>query len=307
MSRFGGWLVCLYPREWRERYEEEFIAMLEQCPASLSDSFDVALGALDAWLRPQAVPKGRLFMIAKLRRSVLAVLWAWVGFVVAGSGFQKMTEYDDFVEVAREKAVVGAAFDAVVVGAVVALLAVSVGGLPVAYAALRGAFAEGRKDVPLLFVVPLLALVVFVGYTLLLMRVIYPAVGPLKVHASLNVAFFLSLVAVFLLAAIASTAAVSAAVSRVEVAGGLFRFALWPAAVATLAMAVVLAATVAWGVAMSVQAPALFGGDEGILGTSTVLTWLTIVAVMAACTCSAAVSVARGLSARVAARTERLR
>jgi hypothetical protein len=145
-------------------------------------------------------------MIAKLRRSVLAVLWAWVGFVVAGLGFQKMIEYDDFVEVAREKAVVGAAFDAVVVGAIVTLLAVSVGGLPVAYAALRGAFAEGRKDVPLLFVVPLLALVVFVGYTLLLMRVIYPSVGPLKVHASLNVAFFLSLVAVFLLAAIASTA-----------------------------------------------------------------------------------------------------
>jgi hypothetical protein len=121
------------------------------------------------------------------------------------------------------------------------------------------------------------------------------------------VAFFLSLVAVFLLAAIASTAAVSAAVSRVEVAGGLFRFALWPAAVATLAMAVVLAATVAWGVAMSVQAPALFGGDEGILGTSTALTWLAIVAVMAACTCAAAVSVARGLSARVAARTQRPR
>jgi len=298
VSGFAGWLVRLYPREWRERYEEEFVALLEGCPASFADVFDIALGALDARLSPQVQDRRTFAMVTKLRGTVLAVLWAWVGFVVAGTGFQKMTEYDDFVEAARENVVVGTAFETVVVGAVVALLAVSAGGLPVAYAALRSALAEGRKDVPLLFAVPPLALVVFVGYTLLLTRVIYPSVGPLAVHSPLNVAFFLSLVAVFLLAAIASTAAVSAAVSRVEVDGRLFSFALWPATVATLAMAVVLSATVAWGVALSVQAPALFADDDGILGVSTVLTWLAIVAVMAACTCAAAVSVVRGLSAR---------
>ena len=298
MSGFAGWLVRLYPWEWRERYEEEFVALLEGCPASFADVFDIALGALDARLSPQVQDRRTFAMVTKLRGTVLAVLWAWVGFVVAGTGFQKMTEYDDFVEAARENVVVGTAFETVVVGAVVALLAVSAGGLPVAYAALRSALAEGRKDVPLLFAVPPLALVVFVGYTLLLTRVIYPSVGPLAVHSPLNVAFFLSLVAVFLLAAIASTAAVSAAVSRVEVDGRLFSFALWPATVATLAMAVVLSATVAWGVALSVQAPALFADDDGILGVSTVLTWLAIVAVMAACTCAAAVSVVRGLSAR---------
>jgi hypothetical protein len=46
------WLVRLYPRGWRERYEEEFLAMLEQRPMSPVDALDVALGALDApWLR----------------------------------------------------------------------------------------------------------------------------------------------------------------------------------------------------------------------------------------------------------------
>jgi hypothetical protein len=120
-------LVRLHPRAWRERYEEEFVAMLEHGPASARELLDVTLGALE---------------------------WAWVGLVVAGVGFQKMTEYEDFVRAARDNALLGAAFDAVVIGAVVALVAVTAGGALVAFAAVRKAFAEGRKDVPLLFCVP---------------------------------------------------------------------------------------------------------------------------------------------------------
>ncbi len=147
-------LVGLYPRAWRERYEEEFLALLEQRKVPFSDLMDVALGVLDAWLRPQVTLEGVTGVIARMRTSVLAVLWAWVGVVVAGVGFQKMTEYEDFVEAARRNVVVGAASDAVVVGAVVALAAVVVGGLPIALVAMRRALAEGRKDVQLLFCVP---------------------------------------------------------------------------------------------------------------------------------------------------------
>lgn len=46
-------LLRLYPRAWRERYEEEFLALLEQTDSSPLDLADVALGALDAHLRPQ--------------------------------------------------------------------------------------------------------------------------------------------------------------------------------------------------------------------------------------------------------------
>lgn len=46
-------LLRLYPREWRERYEDEFAALLELNPLSLVDLGDIALGALDAHLRPQ--------------------------------------------------------------------------------------------------------------------------------------------------------------------------------------------------------------------------------------------------------------
>jgi hypothetical protein len=38
VRRLERLLVGLYPRAWRERYEEEFVAMLEQRPASASVS-----------------------------------------------------------------------------------------------------------------------------------------------------------------------------------------------------------------------------------------------------------------------------
>jgi len=46
-------LLRLYPREWRARYEDEFMALLEQTHSTPLDIADVALGALDAHLRPQ--------------------------------------------------------------------------------------------------------------------------------------------------------------------------------------------------------------------------------------------------------------
>jgi hypothetical protein len=230
-----------------------------------------------------------------MRGSVLAVLWAWAGVVVGGVGFRKLTEYDDFVLAARDNALVGVAFDAVVVGAVVALAAVTVGGAPVAYAALRKALSEGRKDVPLLLCMPVLFGAGFVGYVLVLVRVIYPALGPVAGHGTINVALFLSLVGAFLLAALASVGAVTAAVGRVEVGGRILRFALYPAAVAAAAMAVVLVGVTVWGLGLLAQAPALFSGDEGILATPTYATWLAIVAVMAVSTVVAVVASIRGL------------
>ena len=229
-------LVRLYPRAWRQRYEEEFVAMLEQGPVSVRGLFDVALGALDAQLRPQVASEGSMVVAERMLSSVLLVLWAWVGLVAAGVGFQKMTEYDDFVRAARDNVAVGVAFHAVVIGAVLALAAFTVGSAPIAFAALQKALAEGRKDVPIMFCVPLLSLAAFVGYTLVLVRVVYPALGHPDVHDPVNVALFLSLVGAFLLAVLASVWAASAVVRRAEVGGRTIHFALYLAALAAFAM-----------------------------------------------------------------------
>ena len=44
-------LLRLYPRNWRDRYEEEFVALLEQQPATFRSCADVALGAVIARCR----------------------------------------------------------------------------------------------------------------------------------------------------------------------------------------------------------------------------------------------------------------
>jgi hypothetical protein len=298
-------MVRLYPRAWRERYEDEFVALLEERPASVLDVYDLALGALDAWLSPQVVSERSVaLMVGRMRGSVLLVLWAWAGVVAAGVGFQKVTEYEDFVRAARESPPVGASFDAVVVGAVVALAAVLAGGAPIVVAALKEAFDSRRRDIPLLLCVPPLSLGVFIGYVLVLMRVVYPILGDPAVHDPVNVALFLSIAEMFLLAAVASTASVSAAVRRSRLGEHLYRFALYPAALTTLAMVVVSAATVVWGIALWTQAPALFAGDDGILATPTSASWLAILAVMVGCTSVAVLAVIRGLRARSIAASE---
>ncbi len=48
-------LLRLYPAAWRARYEDEFLAVLEERPLSPFDVFDITLGALDARLRPRSL------------------------------------------------------------------------------------------------------------------------------------------------------------------------------------------------------------------------------------------------------------
>jgi hypothetical protein len=297
-------LLRLYPRIWRERYEDEVLAMLEQRSLSFTDGVNLFFGALDAQLHPHLGTTGMslyeriIHMFATLRRSVLTIFCTYVGFILAGWGFQKMTEYDDFQEVARTHSVVGLSFNLVVFGAVVALLAVLAGGLPIAVAVIRSALARKRRGPLFLLAVPILAFAVFLGTTLLLEAIDHPGTQPvwrLFLHRGL---FFGMLLA----AAIASTGAVCFAVARSEIPEKLLRFALLPFILATISMALVLAATIIWGLGLRDSAPQLFAGNNGIVGTSTTGTWLGIVIAMAIATGLSIVSLIRGLSARSALR-----
>lgn len=46
-------LVALYPRTWRDRYEDEFLALVSERPTRLLDRLDILRGAIDARLHPQ--------------------------------------------------------------------------------------------------------------------------------------------------------------------------------------------------------------------------------------------------------------
>ncbi len=50
--RIIAWILAFYPRLWRERYQEEMLALLEQHTITFRTGFDLLLGALDARLDP---------------------------------------------------------------------------------------------------------------------------------------------------------------------------------------------------------------------------------------------------------------
>jgi len=240
-------------------------------------------------------------MAQRLQRAQITLFCAYIAFVVAGLGFAKMTEYDDFADATRAHPLIGVAFTTLVVGAYVALAAVLIGGLPLALAAARYALATRRWGILALLAAPALAFLVFAGYTLLLVQVVAPALHAGSGPTPTNVGLGISLSVVLVLCAIASTAAVTTAIARSEISPRLYRFARIPAALATLAMTVVTLALVVWGLSLRADVPSLFDGNDGFLASSTAANWLAHVVVMAVATVVAVWATLRSFAASSAA------
>lgn len=296
------YLLRFYPHHWRERYEDELLAMLEQRSLTFVDGVNLFFGALDAQLHPHLGTASMSlyerigYMLTTLRRSVLTIFCAYVGFILAGWGFQKLTEYADFQEVAQTHGIVNLSFHLVVLGAVVALLAVLAGGLPIVIAVIKSAFERRQHGTLFLLAVPILAFVIFLGVTLFLEAIDRSASRMVWQPFLYRGLFFGSLLA----AAIVSPVAVCFAVVRSEIPEKILRFALRSSILVTISMALISASTIIWGLGLQDGAPQLFSGNDGLVSTSTMGTWLSIVIAMGIATVLAAVALIRGLSARSA-------
>jgi hypothetical protein len=301
MKYYYSWLLYLYPQAWRDRYGDEFLAMLESCPPSLRVVGDICLGAADARLHLDTL-LGRISShMNRLRNSAIVVFCAYIGFVVAGLAFGKMVEYDDFQNLLHSNSSVAIAYWTLYAGAIAALVAVLVGGLPLALAAARKAFAGRRWGLLALFTVPPISFAVWLGSSILV-QAWNPDHGNL-LSAPLWVRFVVLglFVGTFILAAVASTAAVSIAIVRTAVSDKLFRFARFPAIITALAMAVMFAAVLAYGLLARTADPQLFAENQGLVSTNTTATWLVILVMMGIAAAVAVVAVVRGQSGSGAA------
>jgi hypothetical protein len=99
-------LIRFYPRLWRERYGDEFLALLEASPRSAATTLDVIRGAGREWGRQLLWPGetacpypsllarrfGRLFGVAVLSWAIVLVVWPvslWLhesGLTAPGNG-----------------------------------------------------------------------------------------------------------------------------------------------------------------------------------------------------------------------------
>ncbi len=298
------WLLRLYPRAWRDRYGDEVAALLEQCPFSLGDLFDIIVGAIDAHLHPCVPLQGGItFMTQRLCGAMILGLCASVSFFGADVTFEETAHDDYFVALTAYLPRFYPAYTAfslvIVIGVAVALLALLVSGLPIAWAVIRRAGAVARKEL-LFWAVPLCSFAVLLPSSYVLLAVEDTRIAlPAGVAALLGVTYLVVLVG----AAIASSAAVARAVTGCTVSEQRLHSALIPATVATGAMGLTLVATIAWGVFLNMEAPWLFTSDiyyrvdAFAIGSMTPAdAWLVIVVVMAVSTGCAALSLIRARS-----------
>ena len=227
-----------------------------------------------------------------LRQSALTVFCAWIAFVLAGMGYQKMTESADMMHAANTYPLVGLAYNTIVAAAAIALLAVLAGGLPVAWAVIRNAARTGRRDVLALFAVPPVMFVLWLSYVEILLHTSFKP-GTSLPFTPLKTLHAYSVFGLFGVAAVLSTWAVAAAIVRSPVNPRLFRFARVPAIVTTAAMAVMLLSSVVWGISLRAEQAGLFNGNGGLMRSSTAFSWTVQVVVMAAATVTALAGIRR--------------
>ena len=291
-------LLLLYPRVWRTRYEEEFLVVLASHPFSLFEVIDTLCGAFDAHLHPcfgtatMSLSERMGQMLSTLRGSLLAIFCAYVGFLLAGVGFQKMTEDAVF----RSSGIAGLSFHLVAIGAVVALLAMLAGSLPIAIAVIKFTLVRKRRGPLFGLFAPILVFMVLLGALFLLKAFSHSDSSPISLGEMIlaRSLFF----GVPIAAAIISAGSVCFVVVQSEIPEKLLRFALLPFVLVTISMVLMMVSALLWGLGLHYGAPQLFAGNNGLMGLSTTGTWLGIVIAMVLATVLAVLSLVRGLSAR---------
>lgn len=311
-----AWLTHLYPASWRQRYGDEFEALLEQCLHSPLDVLDVLLGALDAHLRllsGDQVNWRLMNMLNKLRTTILIVFASYIGFIVAGMALVGLLDDSPMIPLMQTNTAPALAMWIIRIGSVVALLAVVIGGLPLAITVIRRAFTVDHRNLGLLLVpvISFLLLVLYLGFIFLVgtgviqingvARTVQPDNFPLG-----NRLMLAGVMLLFVLGAIASTLAVWKAIARTEVAqqpfkaGSLnlnidiYKFAYIPAVIASLSMLVMMIATITWSVLVFTALPQVYAGNYGLWLTSTQPWVIGIIVVMLVCSLASLFGVARG-------------
>ena len=91
-------LLRCYPPVWRERYGDDLAVYLDDTYAGrlpLRAAASLVTGGIREWVRFARASQAALPAAGRVRAGVLMVFAGWAAFVVAGSGFAKVSEHFD--------------------------------------------------------------------------------------------------------------------------------------------------------------------------------------------------------------------
>lgn len=263
-------VLRLYPQGWRERYCDEYEALLDDHGVDVRTLADMARGVVDARIRDLAGASPE----RRQRAALAACLWAVTAAAVAVAGFVKMVEYDDFRAAAARHAPVAAGRDLILAGAGIVALAVCAGGLVVSVALWRGLRQDGPRDLarPLAAAVIATAVVALGPPVLAMFAHAAPSGSPHDPRTIALVGAWLAVSAIAVAVALAATGRILAGVS---LGAGELRMAMRAAWVAAAGLCMIAGGLLLWGIALGTESARVFGLPEGgLMATPTRATWM---------------------------------
>jgi hypothetical protein len=242
-------MLRLYPAAWRARYQDELEAVLEQHTITLATIVDLLWGALDARLDPTFTSERMFRPMSRLRTSAVALFLAYAAFVLGYGAFTRLTDpRAPFDDAARLHPELGIAFLIVNWASVAGLLALALGGVPIALDIALGAWRERRRRTLVFLVSPLLLFALAAAFLYLANTywLTYHRDG--YVVGTTGDIIVLIVAGVLLFGAgLVGTVVIGWTVARSQISLGVLRFARWPALLLTLCMALATGALVYWG------------------------------------------------------------
>lgn len=299
----GKWLVRLYPKPWRRRYEDEFMAMLEQMPFSLSDIINIFAGIMDAYLfgdvmLHQLSGMERVkYMLEKLRSYYGKGIILFLLFVTPGFLFNTMLDDSPFLPVMRGTMVFNLAYNGFIIGVALALIAVLVGGLLIFFSIWRWMVSQKRRDILALFIIPVVAFLIIVAAGLYI-NIALAAAIPGWTRGNINQCL------VVLLLLIGGTC-----VYRILYKGQIgdqkavlfgkkiepYKIGMYAAPVMAAGMGIATVSVIVWGILANHFAPVIMKSSNlGVFHTNTLLLYLIAAFIMLATSCISGFVAVRG-------------
>lgn len=244
------WLLSLYPRVWRDRYEEEVLAVLEEHSVTSATVVDLLMGAVDAHLNYNGLTEGVSAMVNRIKSGVVMAFCAFMLFGVGWSLLQRLTDpMRNFQAVDSVYPGFGVLFNAVFLVGCLSFLAFLVGGLPVFFISVRRAIKNKQHEVLAPFRLAVLCLFVFVAMTAMI-GIFHP-----QHFVYMYLIGYLTLSALLL---IIGTVAVSLVVARTEFQLSELKLVYIPEIVIVFCMVVSVVLSTTLIIAVTAHAPQLF-------------------------------------------------
>ena len=253
------WLLALYPEMWRNRYQDEFAALLEQCPASPRMVIDVLTGAIDAQLNLDRVLGQQLTVLFHLRRSIFSIVGACILFLVGVWIFNGTVDDSPFATAMSTHQELAVLWVIMEIGGGLAAAVLLISGVPIGVDVFKGIVNKQRRNLWLVLS-PMFSVISLSLYIVIVTRLIDPVTSA-TVRLMISTGFW-----VFFWGSIVITAlCLCSAIRRSDIRERAFRFSLMVNRATTLVMGSMVVAAVLWFFIVRVTLADLFNTDLSFL------------------------------------------